>query len=426
MLEDFFVALQNFRLHKMRTILSLLGIIIGIFTVSIITNLGSSMYASIMKLFDSSMDMPMNLIIVNPNWNRETKRMSLELNEKYRQGLLRCSDKIEHVFYTSDYSGNVLKGSAEIHKDRRMQTLVGVEQDYLKAKKVVIEYGKDFSHGDYAERRPKAIIGPDLAKELFPEGKPLGKKFSMSLGQGQRSYMGTDDKQPLLFYFEVVGILKPNKIAQRPNYDILVPRTFLTSLTHSTNSNGAEVFIKDEKDYKSVETAIKTYSDKFAHTKDAVYPFGAKMIMSEVNKALNVIELVLSGVAFISLFVGGINIMNIMTATVNERKKEIGIRKALGATRQNIHSQFLIETATLTLTGGLIGVVFGIVASYVIVSIIPLSAIVGFEIADTKMQFVINTRGTLTAFLVSLTVGIIFGIRPAMKASKLDPIVALS
>ncbi|MEL3909167.1 MAG: ABC transporter permease [Treponemataceae bacterium] len=426
MLEDFFVALQNFRLHKMRTFLSLLGIIIGIFTVSIITNLGSSMYASLKMIFSSSLDMPMNLITVYPNWSREKKRMSLELTEKYRQGLLKDSDKIEYVFYTSDYSGNVLKGTAEMHKDRRMQTLTGVERDYLKAKKISIEYGEDFSYSDFAERRQKAIIGSDLAKELFPEGSPLGKKFSMSFGQRQSFQMNNGAQQPILFYFEVVGVLKANKNSNRPSYDIFVPRTFLTSLTHSKSSPMAEVFIKDEKDYKSVMDTIKTYSDKFAGTEDSVYPSSAKSVMTEVNKALTIIELVLSGVAFISLFVGGINIMNIMTATVNERKKEIGIRKAIGATRQNIHSQFLIEAATLTLTGGIIGVALGILASYGIVSIIPLDAIVGFEIPDSKMQFVINTQGTLIAFLVSLTVGIIFGIRPAIKASKLDPIVALS
>ena len=149
-------------------------------------------------------------------------------------------------------------------------------------------------------------------------------------------------------------------------------------------------------------------------------------MMLQLNQMLTTIQIVLSCVAFISLFVGGINIMNIMIATVAERKKEIGIRKALGATNADITVQFLVEAVTLTLSGSILGVCFGLLISATAINLIPLKAIINMPIASSKMDFILNIQGIVIAFGVSVAVGVFFGLRPAIKAAKLDPIVALS
>ena len=140
--------------------------------------------------------------------------------------------------------------------------------------------------------------------------------------------------------------------------------------------------------------------------------------MQENNKVCGVIGVVLTSIAGISLLVGGIGIMNIMIVTVTERKHEIGIRKALGATNADIRNQFLIESATITFTGGLLGVILGIC----------ISALVGaFAFPkDWDFVFAFNLGGTVAAFAVSVSTGIFFGLNPALRAAKLDPVEALS
>ena len=142
--------------------------------------------------------------------------------------------------------------------------------------------------------------------------------------------------------------------------------------------------------------------------------------MDAVNQVLTMVQIILSAIAFISLFVGGINIMNIMIATVTERKKEIGIRKALGATNQNITIQFLVEAASLSFLGGILGSIIGLLISFITVKFIPTA------VNLAEIEFIINVTGLVVASSVSVLIGIFFGLRPARKAAKLDPIKALS
>lgn len=423
MFEDFISALQNFASHKLRTSLSLLGIVIGIMTVVVITSLGSSMYGSLLNMLKKNLEMPINAIDVYPNWNNKTKAMSFIPDEKYRHGLYKATNKISYIFYTNEFPVFVLKGSAELAKDMQNQSLLGVERNYLEQTAVELEYGNYFSLGDYADRSQKAILGYNLAINLFPEGNAVGKKFSITIPNTR--YSNFSPAKPLIFYMEVKGVVK-QKTESYNNIDtsIYVPRTFVTALNNNTKAGYAKVFLKNENDYKEVKDIVIQYSNDFSGSTDSAYVFGAKEFKNNIDQFLTITQIILSAIAFVSLFVGGINIMNIMTATVAERKKEIGIRKAIGATNLQIIVQFLIEATTICLVAGVIGVLFGFGISYGIITLLPANIFSGD--APIQMQFIINTQGAFIAFTVSICVGILFGLVPAIKASKLDPILALS
>ena len=428
MFEYFFATLQNFRAHKLRSILSLLGIIIGIMTVVIITTLGSSMYGSLVKILKSESSTPPNFITVQPQWSQKTKRVDLIPNEKYKRELLSNIKKIKNVFYTNEASVTILKGSAELNKKYRMQMLTGVEQGYLNELNTKLEQGTFFSLSDFAQRRQKAIVSAALAQKLFPEGSPVGKKFSITIPSNKTQLNG--ERSVLIFYFEVIGVVAPttgSSSGELYGSKIYVPRSFVTSLKHAKTGDNVFAVMRDENDFSELKQSIEKFSDKFAGTKDSVYVYSSKQMMQQLNSVLTSVQIVLSAVAFISLFVGGINIMNIMIATVTERKKEIGIRKALGATNTDITQLFLVEALTQTLFGSLLGACFGIAISYVVIGLIPLGAIVGSTSIETsRMDFILNIYGIAIAFVVSIGVGVFFGLYPAIKAAKLDPIVALS
>ena len=171
-----------------------------------------------------------------------------------------------------------------------------------------------------------------------------------------------------------------------------------------------------------VKTRIQEVSSEIARSRsngtqkeEVIWAFSAEEQFQQFSRMMNMISLILSAIAAISLLVGGIGIMNIMLVTVTERKKEIGIRKALGATNSAIRNQFLIESATLTLLGGILGVVVGVLFSYIAVS----------KAFPSYFIFSLNTNGIVISFAVSVSIGIFFGLYPALKAAKLDPVIAL-
>ncbi|MEL3901711.1 MAG: FtsX-like permease family protein, partial [Treponema phagedenis] len=164
---------------------------------------------------------------------------------------------------------------------------------------------------------------------------------------------------------------------------------------------------------------IEAFSDAFAKKPHSVWLFSQKSMLDEINQVLLVVSAVLTAIAAVSLVVGGINIMNIMLVTVTERRKEIGIRKALGASEAVIRNQFLVESATLSLSGGVLGVLLGTSLSMFLVETV-------FQRPEFQMVFTQNIPGTAAAFAVSITIGIFFGLRPAVKAARLDPVQALA
>ena len=162
-----------------------------------------------------------------------------------------------------------------------------------------------------------------------------------------------------------------------------------------------------------VEQDVTDFINRKTGVENVVWIYSPLTMIKQINEAYATISIMLSAIAGISLLVGGIGIMNIMIVTVTERRKEIGIRKALGATPSDIRNQFLVESATLTLTGGAIGIGVGIIISAAI-------------LYARKLPFAIQWEACLIAFGFSVFVGIFFGLNPALRAAKLDPVEALA
>lgn len=406
MLEDFINAFANFRSKKLRTVLSLLGIAIGVTVVTIISNIGSSMQASMIKTFNLD---TMNMIQIEPRWDFDKQKYHIELTEKYREALEKSVPIVKNVFYSGFFRATVSHNSFYL----RDQRIIGIEYGVLEANGYEWAYGKSFSLDDFANRRRKIILVEDEAKVLFPEGNAVGKRVTLTVPYN-------NGQQFIPFSFEVCGVVKPrNRYSNIGSF--MVPRSFVTEdMGIGKNASGlASVQIYDPARIAEATAQIKAFSDSFAKTENTLWTFSEKDLMDQINAQSGLVSVVLTVIAAMSLIVGGINIMNIMLVTVTERKKEIGIRKALGASETVIRNQFLLESATLSLTGGVFGMLLGGGVSALLVQTV-------FQSDNFEMVFRPNITGSVIAFTASITIGIFFGLRPAVKAARLDPVKALA
>ncbi len=414
MLEDFINALKNFKANKTRTLLSLLGILIGVMSVIISTSMGSTLYVSVAKNFEG---FSMDVVMVEPKYNRTTNSRYISFNEDYRKEVMSQLPEVKNVFFVRSFNAVVNRADFSIGN----KAAVAVEPNRLESVGAEIDYGSFFSTSDFATGSQTAVIGATVASELFPEGNAVGKTLTLQIrSQG--------NSPPYNFTFEVIGVLKSkDNFIVRLSQSVFVNYAFykrqLERAGDPFDVDYAEVVVHRQEDASGVEKKLINLSREFAESQskisvkeDVIWTFSAKEQFNQFSKVMNMINLVLSTIAAISLLVGGIGIMNIMLVTVTERKKEIGIRKALGATNAAIRNQFLIESATLTLLGGTLGVGAGVLISQIVV--------VMFFPSD--FVFSLNTNGIVMSFMVSVSIGIFFGLYPAVKAAKLDPVVALA
>ena len=217
------------------------------------------------------------------------------------------------------------------------------------------------------------------------------------------------------FYFKVIGILaEQNSGMESTSSGCYITRGFYTKkIEPSPSASTVMVQATSADKASSLVTSLTSYCEKVSGTEGSVTVSSMQTLIEQMSEITGTLSLMLSAIAAISLLVGGIGIMNIMIVTVTERKQEIGIRKALGASPNVIRQQFLIESASITLIGGIAGITLGIVTSLAIEYV-------------RSQALVISWFSCLIAFAFSVFVGIFFGLSPASRAAKLDPVVALS
>ena len=393
MFEDFINALQNFTRNKIRTFLSLLGVIIGVASVIIITSMGASSTAKIQETMGTS---GLDVISVTSGFMmKRGKNRQLQFNESFREEMFNDIKNIKKIWYKNDMSATIT------WEDSSISTSCGaVETGYLEMFNLELEKGTYFSVTDNEEGAQKIILGHDIAESLFPSGDALGKMILVVNGK-------------VTFGFTVIGVLKEHTVNMESS-PTFIPRGWYSKKV-KPNPTAASILVQAVSAEKSTTVAdnLKSWCEQKADTENVVNVFSMQSMIDQMSEVTNTLSMMLAAIAAISLLVGGIGIMNIMIVTVTERKQEIGIRKALGASPFDIKRQFLVESASITLMGGFLGVILGIIISLAV------------EYVKSE-SFIINWNACIISFVFSVAVGIFFGYNPASRAARLDPVEALS
>ena len=384
-LENLKLAFNSMFTNKMRTFLSLLGIVIGVGSVVTIMNLGESVKRSIT---DSMNIGGVDEITVIPMGSNSV------FSEEFAYSFQDNVYGIESVSAYVSTSATLRNG-----QETKSSQVYGVTSSYIDESSLL--YGETFSKANNLMREQVVILGYDLAEDLFPGGGAVGSYVSIYRSQAKQ--------------YRVIGVLEDTSgsVGSNTNSNAYIPfNTFDERLKKVTAVSQYTIKVKEGFSATDVSSEVKRYLSSVASSND-YYVSSAQELVDMTESVTGYLTTFLAAIAAISLLVGGIGIMNIMLVTVVERTREIGIRKALGATPKTIRSQFMVEATVLSIFGGIIGIVFGVVVSYVI------SSAAGW-----------NLYFSLWAILISIgfssAVGIFFGWYPAAKAAALDPIEALA
>lgn len=437
LLETMKLGLSNLRLHLLRSILTALGIILGVGAVITMVAIGEGSKQDALMQIER---LGARNIIIRSQKPPESLQQQGGQRRSFisRFGLKRTDLEVIEAHMTQHDGLVPLKsvGGQILRGDRRQTSQAyGTTPDLLEVANLSLARGRYLTQSDLDEKQAVAVIGSEVAKELFPFDDPLDLTFRI------------DDK-----VYTVVGVLSPVGLAggagaalvgRDMNLDVHIPITtgrmhFGDQIIRRTSGSfeAAEVelselfFVSTRRDTVLADAALvrRILEQRHEGMTDIgmIVPYE---LLENARRAALTWNLVLGAVASISLLVGGIGIMNIMLATVTERTREIGIRRALGATRRHIVWQFLVETGVLSAIGGLIGVGLGIGFSVAIGALVPvlpkMPVIGGWFDPDVQLPTQVTGWSIIVAFLVATLTGLVFGIYPARKASMQDPIVAL-
>ena len=394
-------AARTLTINKLRTGLAMLGIVIGIGSVIALVSLGQSSQASVSNQIQS---LGANLLTVSPG----SQRGGFVQGGFGSATTLTLADA--EAISTSSTVTDVANVSPEYSKRAQVTaagkntntSITGVRAIYSTIHKVSISEGEFITETYDAHQSKVAVLGPTAATDLFGTTDPIGQTIRIQ-GQSFRVIGVTVSKGGTGFGNADDVIYVPLSTAQK----VLFGTSNLSSIAVEAKSAAVMTAAEDEIGYVLLDRH-KISSPSLADFSI----FSQNDILSTASSVTGTFTALLSGIAAISLVVGGIGIMNIMLVTVTERTREIGLRKALGAKKKNIIAQFLVESIILTFAGGVIGMLIGILASFIISKII-------------NLPFTISVGSIGLAIGVSGAIGILFGWYPARKAANLQPIEAL-
>ena len=391
-MESFKMAVGNIRTSKMRSFLTMLGIIIGVAAVIVIVGMGNGMEIYMTEQFES---MGTNTLTVSI-YGRGTGRTVTD--EDMYDIVERNSDALELLSPTV-----TMQSPAKIGTDTITSTsITGVSEDYFTIKDYDVAMGRGLQYVDMLKRSRVCVVGTYLNQEYFG-GNALGQTIKIG---------GTP--------FTVVGIL--NEIGDSTEYSsdnaIFVPYTTAARLSNMGTISSYTVTVTDVNNSTWSKGVLEKELFDIFEDKNAYTVISMAEILDLMTQMLDVMIAVLAAIAAISLVVGGIGIMNIMLVSVSERTREIGVRKALGAKERYIMSQFVIEAATTSAIGGAVGILFGEGLSSLVTAIIVAAL-------DTDLAVTPSAGAIALAVGISVAIGILFGYLPAKKAARLNPIDAL-
>ena len=399
--ESVLIAFEGLKANKLRAFLTMLGIIIGVGAVVAMISLGLGVQQ---KIQNSIAGLGSNLLIVTPGANSPSGGVRLAAGSNItltKQDAKAIGQQISGI---NSVAPAVSQQFQVIHGNQNWKTSVqGTTPEFLAIRSFEVASGRFFSTSDEDTRARVAVIGQTVANNLFGDASPVGQ--TMRIGQAP---------------FRVIGVLgSKGQSSMGSDQDdvVIVPLTTAQerlmgiSYVHNISIQVDNDEIMDRVQ-ENVATLLRSRHHIAQNASDDFTVRNLTALMTTMQETTGTLTLFLGSVAAISLVVGGIGIMNIMLVSVTERTREIGIRKALGATYNNILLQFMIEAIVIGVTGGLLGILLGVAGARVV------SLVAGWNT-------VISFAAIIGAFTVSVMIGLFFGIYPARKAALLDPIDAL-
>ncbi|MFA5937132.1 MAG: ABC transporter permease [Candidatus Paceibacterota bacterium] len=414
-LKNIKIEINNLLSRKARSFLTVLGIVIGVAGVIIIISLGAGAQELVLGQITK---LGTNIIGIIPGKTNENGPPAMVFGIQIKTlvmddvNTLRNKDRVPHIEEISPFvSGNVTVVSGKESIDTKF---TAVEGSYPKIQTVDIESGTFFTEEEGRSGANVIVLGYDVRELLFPNGGELGSVVKLqSSGDNKTSVP-----------FRVIGVQKKMGTVAFQNQDDQVFIPFIVGQRQILGINHIQFIRIKVDDPSNIKTTITDVEQILRENHRITNPENDDFSVEDLADAIKILTNITDGLrmflglmAGISLVVGGIGIMNIMLVTVSERTREIGLRKALGATSHQIRNQFLIEAIVLTGIGGIIGIIVGILISYLIS--------IGAQYAGYDWTFIISPMAIILAVFVSSLTGIIFGLFPALKAAKLNPIEAL-
>lgn len=418
--ENIAIALSGLKSNKTRSVLTMLGIIIGISAVIAIMTIGNSMSLALIEQMESFGANKVTLIVSEKDDGTEHEGMSFQSNRRKKQKKDYISDRmLEDIRrkYASRVSGigfeeNVGTGTAKDGSLYAYISVVGKNEDQLELDQIDMLSGRMFSDSDYEKRRKVAVVSDYFVNNIFAGDAKQAVGAETNVVINGKYYT-----------FVIVGVYEydasenfSTSSEKDTRTDFYIPYETAIALTH--NNNGYEmvrVIASNPSDATKLCNELSDYINEkyYANNKDyQIETYTLQAMLEEITKSMATLSIAISLIAGISLLVGGIGVMNIMLVSITERTREIGTRKALGATNGSIRLQFIVESIMLCLIGGIIGILLGIVIG---------------SCGSGAMGYpaIVSPESIIIAVAFSASIGIFFGYYPANKAAKMNPIDAL-
>ena len=408
-LPDMQLGLQNLLLHRLRTLLTMLGMIFGVAAVVSMLSIGAGARQKVMALIEQ---MGVHNLIVESketlDWQAYRKIRKISPGLTFQDYRVIRDDVGDIVAATPRKRMTPTKTLPKAQQDP--PTVYGVNPNYLQIAGLHVLEGRFFNDQEETDGAPVCVLGAAARSSLFGAADPINQ------------YVKANEQ-----WFRVIGVASPQlssqtEVAGVPTQDLnntmYVPlNTAVLRLEDSYSDrrdeiDGMYLRIRDNADMGSVAQIVRAILESSHHGASDYSVIVPAELLAEQKRTERLFNAVMVAIASISLLVGGIGIMNIMLASILERTREIGVRRAIGAKQSDIIRQFVVEAILISFVGGTLGIVFGFIMSRLIALLAGWSTIV-------------TATSILLAFVVSISVGLVFGIYPAMKAARLDPVEAI-
>jgi len=447
-LENIKEAITSIFSNKMRSVLTMLGIIIGISAVITITTIGNSIQTTLTSTLNSLGGNTVQAYVDarypedDADWDTweypemktsdfVTQEMIDELVEKY-------PDEFDGIA-ASEFLGN-----GQIRQDKNTYANVSVQgttSEYIDYMKLKMYAGRNLTKQDNKTKKNVCIVADTMAKQYFGDENPIGEQITYAGSDGKLFKNRKISDSFLLYNFTIVGIYEYNA-ALFGKVDTSVPEKDRSTTMFIPIQTCFKLMGKDQSGYTNFNLMVNSLADidqattdvtnffeeKYANNKNFhVTTYNMASDMGMINTVINVITIAVSGIALISLIVGGVGVMNIMLVSITERTREIGVRMALGAKRSTIRMQFVIEAIVLCIFGGMIGILIGVFNGFVLGK--AAEFVIQNMYSEYSSYIIMSVRPSLSAIVLSLffsmLTGVFFGYYPANKAAKMEVIDAL-